>query len=697
MTKLHGCTIVSPRLRLIPRYLNILTGLLMLTGCIPVYALFDEPMKWTAYPTTTGLSFDTEEEAVQDFQAKGSYYARCTEPMVPQYYSTYVNIPYKEPDVPVEISGWVYRYAGGPGDFSSEEEAYESLRSWYINGDRVGACGPVIGGVETSEWVDGGIVYGMPTSQVKTYTFSLWTGDYYIHWPDNYKPCTLDSTDTQYIHRYRTVRCPTGTYDPATQICVGGSYASITGYTEYYISPSPNSCPVKGNPPLEGNPCSPATGNKTQTETDYVSNKSDLKVERYYASQPIGDGFSELGPHWRHNYALRLNGYDTPDYSYHLGIKSTTFDTPQLACSNGWKEIRAYIFNGMLGNQLATYRDGFCEVREGTEIVAKFLVHNTLYKRKDTGGNTTVQAIVGRNNQNTAFYMKNGEWLPRYPGTTSFAQTDNEWVISNSNGTVDSFDATGKLIRTQNQNKDITTLTYNTDDQLDTVTGPFGDTLIYHYQGGRLSGVTTPDGDISYRYDVKGRLQSVSRTDGSERRYHYEDTRVPYHLTGITDENMERYATWAYDDQGRAISSEHANGAERVEFIFNSDGTTTVTDANGALRTYHFIVKQGQMKIDYIEGDRCTTCAHGDVRSYTYDDSGFVVSKTDWNGSVTTYTRDAEGRELSRTEAAGTPMARTVITTWDTDLNTPLSITEPGRIIEFHYSAEGRLLSRSER
>jgi YD repeat-containing protein len=688
--KLHGCTTVPPHLRLIPRYLSILTGLLMLTGCIPVYALFDEPMRWTAYPTTTGLSYDTQEVAVQDFQAKESYYARCTEPMAPQYYSTYVNIPYKEPNVPVEISDWVYRYAEVPGDFSSEEEAFESLRAWYVNGDRVGACGPVIGGIETSEWIDGDTVHGIPISQVKTYTFSLWTGDYYIHWPDNYKACTLDSTDTKYIHRYRTVRCPTGTYNPATQICVGGSYARVTGYTKYYVSPDPTFCP------LEGNPCSPASGNKIQTETDYASKKSDLRVVRYYASQTIGDGFSELGPNWRHNYALRVDGYSPPSYLDHVGIKSSVFDTPQLACSSGWKEIREIVYNGILSDKTSTYRDGFCEVREGTQIVARLLMYDTLYRRADTGSNTAVHAITGKKNQVLAFYMKNDEWLSRYPGTTSFTQTANESSISNTDGTVDTFDTTGKLIRSQNQNKNIVFYTYNTDGRLETVTGPFGDTLAYHYQNDRLSGITTPDGAISYQYDAEGRLQSVIRTDGSERRYHYEDTRFPNYLTGITDENQGRFATWAYDNQGRAISSEHANGAERIDFTYNSDGTTTVTDANGALRTYHFIVQQGQMKIDYIEGDRCATCAGGDTQAYTYDSKGFVASKTDWNGNTTTYTRDSQGRELTRTEASGTPQARTITTTWDTTLNKPLTVTEPEQRTVYTYDTEGRLLSRQQ-
>jgi YD repeat-containing protein len=102
------------------------------------------------------------------------------------------------------------------------------------------------------------------------------------------------------------------------------------------------------------------------------------------------------------------------------------------------------------------------------------------------------------------------------------------------------------------------------------------------------------------------------------------------------------------------------------------------------------------MKVDHVEGDRCTTCSGGDIQAYTYDSNGFIASKTDWNGNTMTYTRDDQGRELSRTEAPGTPQARTVTTTWDTTLNKPLVITEPERVTEYTYDAEGRLLNRQQ-
>jgi uncharacterized protein RhaS with RHS repeats len=41
---------------------------------------------------------------------------------------------------------------------------------------------------------------------------------------------------------------------------------------------------------------------------------------------------------------------------------------------------------------------------------------------------------------------------------------------------------------------------------------------------------------------------------------------APRHITaGIVDEDDNRYATFAYDSTGRAISSQHAGGADLVQ------------------------------------------------------------------------------------------------------------------------------------
>ncbi|MWK60060.1 RHS repeat protein [Pseudomonas otitidis] len=177
-------------------------------------------------------------------------------------------------------------------------------------------------------------------------------------------------------------------------------------------------------------------------------------------------------------------------------------------------------------------------------------------------------------------------------------------------------------------------------------------------------------------------------------KYHYEDSRNPNLLTGITDERGIRYATWTYDDQGRAISSEHAGGAEKVTVAYNADGSSTVTNALGKRTTYRFQTIQGIRRITAIEGEPSANCPNSNA-TFTYDDRGLVKTRTDNKGNVTTFDYNERGLEVSRTEAYGTPQARTVITEWHPTLFLPVTITEPDRTTRYSYDVQGRLTGQA--
>ncbi|MFI0459947.1 MAG: DUF6531 domain-containing protein [Candidatus Thiodiazotropha endolucinida] len=670
-------------------FLLIALSLQLMAVVMPLEA--EEPKHWYAYPTNAYHWFWTQEEAVQDFQSKGVPYIYSTEALPPIFYDKYKVIYYKIPDLPLEITDWIYNHSSTSTDFLTENEVYENIQSGYF--DSIPPyCGDVIGPVTQGEWISGDLVFGYPTSETKTYEFNLWSGDYYIHWPDNYKPCTLDTIDTRYIHRYRSVRCTLGLYDPERDLCAGSSYGRVTAYALYYMAPKPMQCPT------EANPCNPATGNKTQTETDYVLSKSGLKVQRHYASQGVGDGMNNLGPRWRHNYSQRLDGYEEPAYTEYKGSKTSLYETPRAACIEGWNEIKQTAYGGLLSDATVLYSSGVCNVRQNYVTVISLLIHNTLDGRKDAGTSTKIRTISRDDGQGHVFLYKNYQWQSLYPTNATLTQNNTTWTYQTPDGVSETYDSGGKLISSKNTNGQITTFTYDEHNRLAAVTGHFGDTLTYTYdESGHLIRIVTPEGNLAYNYDDKGRLARVTYINGNERLYHYEDTNFPQHLTGITDESGNRFATWAYDDKGRAILSEHTDGAERTNFTYNSDGTTKVTDAKGAERTYNFEIKQSTMRVTHIEGDRCTICPNGGIKAYTYDSNGFIASKTDWNGIVTTYTRDAQGRELSRTEASSTPEARTITTTWDIMLNKPLTITDSKQITEYSYDSDGRLLSKKQR
>lgn len=464
-------------------------------------------------------------------------------------------------------------------------------------------------------------------------------------------------------------------------------------YPRFYITPDfVKSCPV-------GNPCHPATGNKTQTETDYVNNSGTLKVVRYYSSLDLGDGFSDLGYQWRHNYSKRLNGFNSVSYSNYKGVKSRLYDSQEDACQLGWSQILSgyNIYRYKLTGSVSLFRDGVCEVHHNNEIVAKLTIHNTMDNRLGIGAVNPIQSILDNSGRLYTFQSQNNQMVPFAPTGATLRQDGDNWVFTKPNGQIERFDSDGNLTSLSDSSARTTIFSYDISGKLSTVTDQFGNSLSYEYnEDGRLILIVTPDGNIDYSYDTKGRLSSVTYIDQTQRLYHYDNRTFPNHLTGITDENGNLFAEWEYDINGRVISSEHAGGTERVQLRYQNNGSTRVTEASGAVQIYFYDLIQGAFKLTHIDGDRCLTCSDSDTQAYTYDNNGFITSKTDWNGNTTTYTRDTQGRELSRTEASGTPQARTITTTWDTTLNKPLTVTDPEQITEYTYETEGRLLSRQQ-
>jgi len=225
------------------------------------------------------------------------------------------------------------------------------------------------------------------------------------------------------------------------------------------------------------------------------------------------------------------------------------------------------------------------------------------------------------------------------------------------------------------------------------VTGHFGYALTFVYDAGnRLSSISLPDSSAyQYSYDANNNLVSVTHPDKTVRRYLYENTTFIHALTGITDENSKRFATWTYDASGRATSSQHAGGAELTKVAYNPDGTATVTDALGNQHGYNFTTQFGVVKPADVSGAAIKSLG---AKSFTYDANGFVASQTDFNGIVTTFVRDDRGLETSRTEAAGTALARTITTTWHSSFRLPTQMTEPNRVTTLDYDSRGNLLKR---
>jgi YD repeat-containing protein len=242
------------------------------------------------------------------------------------------------------------------------------------------------------------------------------------------------------------------------------------------------------------------------------------------------------------------------------------------------------------------------------------------------------------------------------------------------------------------------------------VTDPAGHQLVFSYdQSGRLSKVFDPAGNpFVYGYDlfVGGHLISVTYPDAKVRGYLYNETvntsgaNLPFALTGVTDENGGRYATYKYDSSGRAMSSEHAGGADKVTLSYATN-TTTVTDALNTSRTYTFQTTLGVAKPSALSQPCGSGCGPSDAAGATYDANGNATSRTDFNGNQTNYaydlTRNLETVRVEGLTSGGTATTatRTISTQWHPSFRLPVAIAQPKRIATYTYDSQGNLTFRS--
>ena len=264
-------------------------------------------------------------------------------------------------------------------------------------------------------------------------------------------------------------------------------------------------------------------------------------------------------------------------------------------------------------------------------------------------------------------------------------------------GAVETYDTNGKLQSVRERNGRITTLTYNAANQLTTVTAPSGRSLRFSYDArNRLVSVAAPDGATTkYDYNASGMLSSVTRPDGAVRQYVYENSSIPTALTGIIDENGNRYATYAYDDQARTVSSTLAGGVNQYQFQYGDNYQTTITDPTGKTSVYSFLRQNGVLLPTSISAP-CGLC--GSARqSSSYDANNNLIQETDYLGNVTTHAYDSQKREIQRVEGAGTPGARTTSTRWHAQFwNLRTQVASPTKLEAYSYDSNGNLISYSE-
>lgn len=342
------------------------------------------------------------------------------------------------------------------------------------------------------------------------------------------------------------------------------------------------------------NPIDVVTGKKIQKEIDIHPNRQG-QVEFYRVYSNSQDS---IGGRWYNPYQKQLRSI-TPSSSAYLKAKSTGYTTRKDACEQGFNQIKSQLNESWI--QVATHAlyssDGSCDivrqqgvsgdvvgrlqiVADGKEYADKSFAHAVQLVRENGSILEFNIIVVNGKHQYASFYGDSG--------TLTYVNHNAQvaWRYVSKAGEVEEYDKNGRLHSIISRNGLRQELFYDQFSGLLTrVKDSTSRELLFAYNGNQIRSVTI-GGNIttSYSYNSLGLIQQVTRPDNTVRIYHYEDARFPTYLTGITDERGIRYATWSYSSQGLAIFSAHAGGADKTQLSFNSDGSTTITNAlNGSI------------------------------------------------------------------------------------------------------------------
>ncbi len=476
------------------------------------------------------------------------------------------------------------------------------------------------------------------------------------------------------VHRWRDAICPDG-------------YKMKSGaYPDRYCYRNDNQselgkdlgCPVKNEGSCSvGNPINAGTGNKYQVEKDYTgTGPNPLSFQRFYNSHAGRERDSANGIH-----RFVFDQSAAPTFTF--------MDPGQ------WSGRKAVAADAIGVNWRHTYQRGI------VVITTPAIRSATLYREDG-------RVLV--------FNKYNGSWVADADVDYTITDLPSGWEVTTPTDATEIYNALGQLVSIADRAGVTVTLSYDGTGRLDKVTDQFGRELDFGYAAdpqpgvpwwsdntvvNQITTVTDSSGNVyTYGYDPDGRLTTVTYPDNSVREYRYENGTYPFALTGIIDGNLNRYATFGYDGEGRANLSYHGQGAEiveRVDVTYTDTGTWS-SDRYFSIANSAFVFGQGTAE-SYTRSttfsrrlgvSRMDSSTRGSrTESRTYDARGNVERHTDLNGNTVYRTYNARNLETLRREAENDPLERDITTTWHPTYRLPDVITEPNRTTDYDYYPNG--------
>lgn len=280
-----------------------------------------------------------------------------------------------------------------------------------------------------------------------------------------------------------------------------------------------------------------------------------------------------------------------------------------------------------------------------------------------------------------------GRWTDSKPSPIAWLEklANGNWAWHTEDNGVETFSASGLLLKTTDEHGLGFTLAYDTNNALTSITSSGGRALQLGWSGGKVSSVTDPAGNAyTYSYDSNGYLSQVTMPGNlGVRSYAYKGF-YPGAMTGMSINGMP-YGAYSYDSSGRVqtsglvVDSSTLANVDNSSFSYGSD-TTTVTNALGASSTYTFAEIHGYRKLVKVERSGVTNCPNAAAQT-AYDGNGYEDYRVDWLGNKTDFTYNAKGQLLDVTSgiSGNSPqgLSKTVYT-WDATNNRITAVANYG-------------------
>jgi YD repeat-containing protein len=413
------------------------------------------------------------------------------------------------------------------------------------------------------------------------------------------------------------------------------------------------------------------SGEVSLSASDVSSNKGGLSLTRIYNSN---DDKNKSAGTFVNNYESRV------DKKLPENIKSNHYATAELSCTEGWNDIDDKAYLGKLENTQAIYNHvtSLCDIYDDGELLASLIT-----KHKRSGKSNHLHSLSRPNGSTYLFFKKNNTWRTISKTPLKLTESEVGFKITNLNDGVETYNKNGKLLSITNQGQ-VTTLAYNSREQLESITDPFGESIQLHYEDNLLTETTSYDGTkVKYSYNNEKQLTKVTYTDDSTKSYGYDSNG---NLESISDTNGLITKTITYDADGKAISTAGINGINKTELTYSD--SKTVIKATTGVTDYHFRVLNSRL----LTTKRVTDEG---ISTTEYDSHGYPKRSTNKFGVLTRTTYDEDGLLVTQTSDADTADEKITFTAYATNFRKPTKIVKDGVVTFYDYDTNGKMIKKT--